>query len=81
MAVAKLYLSTTSPFFTWFRELGVRIYSVENDLLHEINSELDEETKASNRQIIAKLLTESEILQKLKSVMEDAIQLSKQKES
>lgn len=79
-AGSKLYLSKSSPFYIWFRELGIQLYSVEDDLAKEIYSELDESLKEMNREIILKNFSESVILNKLTGVVEDTIHLSKQKE-
>jgi|TARA_B110000879_G_scaffold200440_1_gene274437 hypothetical protein len=76
---AKLYLSEISPFYSWLKKLGIAVYSIENELLVELKLELTEELKASNKEIVSKYLSERSILQKLKEVIDESIQISNNK--
>ena len=76
---AKLYLSETSPFYSWLKKLGIAVYSIENELLAELKLELTEELKASNKEIVSQYLSERSILQKLKEVIDESIQISNNK--
>lgn len=76
---AKLYLSETSPFYTWLKELGVAVYSIENKLLTELKIELSDELKEANKEVVSQYLSEITILQKLKEVMDESIQISNSK--
>ena len=76
---AKLYLSETSPFYSWLKKLGIAVYSIENELTHELKSELSDEIKLANREIVSRYLSEISILQKLNGIIEEAIQISNSK--
>jgi hypothetical protein len=76
---AKLYLSEDSPFYSWLKNLGIVVYSIENELTHELKSELSDEIKLVNREIVSRYLSEISILQKLNGIIEEAIQISNSK--
>lgn len=78
-AGAKVYLSIKSPFYSWFKGFGITLFSVENDLVKEIHTELDEALIEQNRSIILKHFSEEEISRKLKTIVEETIELSKRK--
>lgn len=57
LAGSKIYLSEKSPFFNWFTNMGVTIYSIEKGLSTEINQPLNEQLKRSNKQLIQEYLS------------------------
>ncbi|NRA12790.1 MAG: TDP-N-acetylfucosamine:lipid II N-acetylfucosaminyltransferase, partial [Crocinitomicaceae bacterium] len=81
LAGAKLYLSEKSPFYDWFNDMDVKIYSVESDLAEEITTPLSPEHRASNKVIISDYLSISKRLDALQQVLERAqgFQLSQAK--
>ena len=81
LAGAKLYLSEKSPFYPWFKGMGVTLYSVETDLMKEITTPLSHEHRASNKAIISDYLSMSKRLKALQLVLERAqgLQLSQAK--
>ena len=57
----KVFLSNTSPVFTFLKKLGVYVYSIQNDLsTSEINTPLTEEEKSHNRNIIYSMYNEKQ---------------------
>jgi dTDP-N-acetylfucosamine:lipid II N-acetylfucosaminyltransferase len=76
---AKVYLSEASPLYQWFKEMGVHIFSFENDLPDGLNKSLNEEEIERNKQILTGYLAEDSVLIRLKKVIETAIGISKKK--
>lgn len=57
----KVFLSNTSPVFTYLRNLGMYIYSIQDDLLtSEINIPLTEKEKSHNRDILYSMYNEEQ---------------------
>lgn len=57
----KVFLSDTSPVFTFLKKLGVYVYSIQNDLsTSEINTPLTEEEKSHNRNILYSMYNEKQ---------------------
>lgn len=57
----KVFLSNTSPVFTFLKKLGVYVYSIQNDLsTSEINTPLTEEEKSHNRNILYSMYNEKQ---------------------
>ena len=57
----KVFLSATSPVFTFLKKLGVYVYSIQNDLsTSEINTPLTEEEKSHNRNILYSMYNEKQ---------------------
>ncbi|MFT6924197.1 MAG: dTDP-N-acetylfucosamine:lipid II N-acetylfucosaminyltransferase [Crocinitomicaceae bacterium] len=73
---AKLYLSEDSPFYSWLKNLGVVVYSIENELTTELKLELPSEIKEANKAIVSEYLSEISILHKLKEIMDESVQIS-----
>jgi hypothetical protein len=55
------------------------VYSIENELQKEIKLDLSETQKLTNRTIISEYLSQSSILYKLNSILEEAVQISSKK--
>jgi len=72
LAGSKLYLSERSPFFNWFKEMGIALFSVENDLQYEISYPLSKELKLSNQKIIRDYLSLPKRLDALEDVLSRA---------
>lgn len=57
----KVFLSNTSPVFTFLKKLGLYVYTIQNDLSTcEINTPLTEEEKSHNRNILYSMYNEEQ---------------------
>ena len=57
----KVFLSNTSPVFTFLKKQGLYVYSIQNDLSTcEINTPLTEEEKSHNRNILYSMYNEEQ---------------------
>lgn len=73
---AKVFLSSSSPLYDWFKKLDIIIYCVERDLPRELNGFLTNEEKEHNKRILTKYLSEESVLLQLKEVIDKAISIS-----
>ncbi|MFT5858106.1 MAG: dTDP-N-acetylfucosamine:lipid II N-acetylfucosaminyltransferase [Flavobacteriaceae bacterium] len=56
LAGSKIYLSEKSPFFNWFTNMGVTLYSIEKDLITEIKQPIDKQLRIRNKLLIQEYL-------------------------
>lgn len=78
-AGSKVYLSTESPLYNWFKSKNVHIYSIETDLNRTDFANFPENLKKENKEIIGSLVSEETILDQLTTLLQDACQLFENK--
>ncbi|MDG1429718.1 MAG: TDP-N-acetylfucosamine:lipid II N-acetylfucosaminyltransferase [Crocinitomicaceae bacterium] len=76
---AKLYLSEESPFYNWLKDLGIIVFSIEDDLSNELTSNLSLESQKENRKIVSQYLAEDLITKQITDILVEACQISKMK--
>lgn len=66
---AKVYLNESSTFYHYMKRLGVKVYSVDTDLISsnaEVFANLDESDAARNREILTEEYSEINVISKLR---------------
>lgn len=76
LAGSKVYLSKSSPLYAWFKNAGIRLFSVEDDLILEIHRELSDEDKNLNKKILYAMLSEEVILKQIEVLLVKASEIS-----
>lgn len=71
---SRVYLSEESPFYSYFKNLGIHIYSLENDLKETIDLPLDPNFVLENQQRLRQLFSQSKLIEKMKTIQDAAIE-------
>lgn len=72
LAGSKLFLCKFNPLYKWFKNKGVLVYSVEEELRTELNTPLSTQQKENNKKILSSFMDESIVCKQLESVVEYA---------
>jgi hypothetical protein len=76
---SRVYLSEESPFLSYFKEMGISVFSLEQDLKNTIDKPLESKFILSNKIILKKLFNKSSVIQNLKQVQISAVENWKRK--
>jgi hypothetical protein len=72
LAGSKLFLSKFNPLYKWFKNKGVLVYSVEEELGKELNTPLSIQQKENNKKRLSSFMNETLVCEQLESIVENA---------